>query len=70
MKNLTFSSHYARAILYGLEKSGGRADELLVAHGIDPAMIRPPKARVPTDQFIRLFRLAWRELVDKFMDIK
>lgn len=67
MKNLTFSSHYARAILHGLEKNGCAADALLAQKRIDPDVIRQPKARVPTDQFIRLFRLAWKELDDEFM---
>ncbi len=67
MKNLTFSSHYARSILHGLEKNGHAADDLLIRRGIDPDVIRQPKARVPTDQFIRLFRLAWKELDDEFM---
>ena len=35
MKNLTFSSHYARAVLYGLEKAGGYSDELLRNNGIE-----------------------------------
>ena len=54
MKNLTFSSHYARAVLYGLEKAGGYSDQLLRNNGIDPEFIHSPRARVPTEQFIRL----------------
>lgn len=67
MKNLTFSSHYARAVLHGLEKTGRPTDGLLRSKGIDPDVIRQPKARVPTDQFIRLFWLVWKELDDEFM---
>ncbi|GAA3572635.1 MULTISPECIES: AraC family transcriptional regulator [Marinobacter] len=67
MKNLTFSSHYARAIVYGLEKNGYNVQNLLTDRDIDLALIREPKARVPTKQFIRLFRLTWKELDDEFM---
>lgn len=67
MKNLTFSSHYARAILHGLEQSGHDVNALLASRDIDPELVREPKARVPTNQFIRLFRLTWRELDDEFM---
>lgn len=67
MKNLTFSSHYARAVLYGLEKADGYSDELLRNNGIDPEFIHSPRARVPTEQFIRLFRLVWGKLDDEFM---
>tara|TARA_Y100001936_G_C16083437_1_gene679725 strand:- start:587 stop:1627 length:1041 start_codon:yes stop_codon:yes gene_type:complete len=67
MKNLTFSSHYARAILWGLEQQGLDTDVLLQQRGIDPQLVRQPKARVPTDQFIRLFRLCWKVLDDEFM---
>ncbi len=67
MKHLTFSSHYARSILYGFEKTGVSANTLLARGGIDPEVIRQPKARVPTDQFIRLFRLVWKHMDDEFM---
>ncbi|SDX25785.1 AraC family transcriptional regulator [Marinobacter mobilis] len=67
MENLTFSSHYARAVLYGLEKQGLNVDTLLKTRDIDPELIREPKARVPREQFIRLFRLAWKVLDDEFM---
>ncbi|WP_148863527.1 AraC family transcriptional regulator [Marinobacter fonticola] len=67
MKNLTFSSHYARAALHGLEKQRGNCDALLRSRDIDPELIREPKARVPREQFIRLFRLVWKELDDEFM---
>ncbi|OEY66862.1 AraC family transcriptional regulator [Marinobacter sp. X15-166B] len=67
MKHLTFSSHYARAILYGLEQTGESVDPLLARGGIDAEVIRQPKARVPTDQFIRLFRLVWKHMDDEFM---
>ncbi len=67
MKNLTFSSHYARSILYGLEKTGRDIEPFLKHHEIEPELIHEPKARVPTDQFIRLFRLVWKELDDEFM---
>lgn len=67
MDNLTFSSHYARAVVYGLDRQLGNSDALLRSRDIDPALIREPRARVPVDQFVRLFRLAWRELDDEFM---
>ncbi|SFM11203.1 AraC family transcriptional regulator [Marinobacter zhejiangensis] len=67
MENLTFSSHYARAVLYGLEQHGLDTDTLLRRRDIDPELIREPKARVPREQFIRLFRLVWKELDDEFM---
>lgn len=67
MKHLTFSSHYARSVLYGLEKSGVPVDALLTSRKIDPLVIRQPRARVPTDQFMRLFRLAWKKMDDEFM---
>lgn len=67
MQNLTFSSHYARSALYGLQQQRGDCSALLRAHAIDPALIDEPLARVPTDQFIRLFRLIWKQLDDEFM---
>ncbi|WP_228160529.1 AraC family transcriptional regulator [Marinobacter bohaiensis] len=67
IKNLTFSPHYAQAALRGLEQVRGNCDALLRARGIDPDLIREPRARIPTDQFIRLFRLVWKELDDEFM---
>lgn len=67
MKNLTFSSHYARAALYGMERQRGNSDDLLRQRDIDPELIREPKARVPLEQFIRLFRLVWKTLDDEFM---
>ncbi len=67
MKNLTFSSHYARAVLYGLEKTGRDVDALLASRDIDPELVHEPKARVPTEQFIRLFRMTWKTLDDEFM---
>lgn len=67
MDNLTFSPHYARAALRGLEAAKGNCDALLRSRGIDPDLVREPRARIPTDQFIRLFRLVWKELDDEFM---
>lgn len=67
MQNLTFSSHYARAIVHGLRRAGRDPDACLQAWGIDPQLVHPPKARVPTAEFIRLFHMAWRELDDEFM---
>lgn len=67
MNNLTFSSHYARSVLYGLQQTDVPTDELLLLRGIDPEVIRQPRARVPTEQFIRLFRLVWSALDDEFM---
>ncbi len=67
MKNLTFSSHYARAVLHGPRTQGLDIDALLDQCQIDPDLISQPKARIRTGQFIRLFRLVWRELNDEFM---
>ncbi|MBA4502641.1 AraC family transcriptional regulator [Marinobacterium marinum] len=67
MKNLTFSSHYARAVLYGPMAQGLDIHALLAACQIDSDLIQQPKARIRTGQFIRLFRLVWRELNDEFM---
>lgn len=67
MKNLTFSSHYARAVVDGLNRQLGDSDGLLRRQNIDPDLIREPKARVPIDQFARLFRLVWSVLDDEFM---
>ncbi len=67
MKNLTFSSHYARAALYGLEQNQGDSSALLRSKNIDPRLIDEPLARIPTDQFVRLFRLIWKRLDDEFM---
>ncbi|MCK7553372.1 AraC family transcriptional regulator [Marinobacter goseongensis] len=67
MNHLTFSSHYARAILHGLEKKGLPTAELLRRSGIDGDFIGPPRARLPTEQFIRLFRMTWKVLDDEFM---
>ena len=67
MHNLTFSSHYARAVLHGLEERGLPIADLLHKNGIDPDFIYPPRARLPTEQFIRLFRMTWKVLDDEFM---
>ena len=67
MKSLTFSSHYARAALYGLEQQQGDCSALLHSRNIDPRLIREPLARIPADQFVRLFRLIWKQLDDEFM---
>ena len=67
MNNLTFSSHYARALLHGPRTQGLDINALLAECRIDPDLISQPKARIPTGQFIRLFRLIWRELNDEFM---
>lgn len=67
MNNLTFSSHYARALLHGPRTQGLDINTLLAECRIDPDLISQPKARIPTGQFIRLFRLIWRELNDEFM---
>ncbi len=67
MNHLTFSSHYARAILHGLEQKGLPTAQLLHRNGIDPDFIYPPRARLPTEQFIRLFRMTWKVLDDEFM---
>lgn len=67
MQNLTFSSHYARAVLFGLEQKKGDCSALLQAKNIDQNLIREPLARIPTDQFVRLFRLTWKALDDEFM---
>ncbi|MBV0933643.1 AraC family transcriptional regulator [Marinobacterium weihaiense] len=69
MKHLTFSSHYARAMLHGYKAQGHDDRTLLAACGIDPDLIRQPKARIGTGQFIRLFRSIWRELDDEFMGL-
>lgn len=69
MKNLTFSSHYARAILQGYRAQGGEVEQLLACCDIDPDLISQPKARLRTGQFIRLFRRIWRELDDEFMGL-
>ncbi|MBR9827126.1 MAG: AraC family transcriptional regulator [Oceanospirillales bacterium] len=69
MNNLTFSSHYARAMLQGYRTQGRNVDALLAACEIDPDVIRQPKARIGTGEFIRLFRLIWRELDDEFMGL-
>ena len=67
MKHLTFSSHYARAVVWGMTQRGLDCDSLLRERGIDPQLLHQPKARIPTDQFIRLFRLCWKVLDDEFM---
>lgn len=67
MKHLTFSSHYARAALYGLEQRRSDWRALLAARAIDYGLIREPLARIPTDQFVSLFRLVWGTLDDEFM---
>jgi len=69
MKNLTFSSHYARAILQGYRSQGRDVARLLARCEIDPDLISQPKARLRTGQFIRLFRRIWRELDDEFMGL-
>lgn len=69
MKNLTFSSHYARAILQGYQSQGRDVARLLARCEIDPNLISQPKARLRTGQFIRLFRRIWRELDDEFMGL-
>ncbi|WP_233243611.1 AraC family transcriptional regulator [Bacterioplanes sanyensis] len=65
--NLTFSSHYARAALYGLQQQRSDWRELLQQRGIDYGLIQEPLARIPTEQFVNLFRLVWRVLDDEFM---
>lgn len=67
MKNLTFSSHYARALLHGPQVQGHDTGALLAACNIDPDLIAQRKARISRDKFIRLFRIIWRELDDEFM---
>ncbi|SIQ16117.1 AraC family transcriptional regulator [Marinobacterium stanieri] len=67
MKNLTFSSHYARAMLHGPEVKGMDIAALLADCDIDSKVIAQPKARIRKGQFIRLFRAIWRELDDEFM---
>lgn len=67
MKHLTFSSHYARAALYGLQQNCSDWRQQLAERGIDCGLINEPLARIPADQFVRLFRLVWRQLDDEFM---
>ncbi len=69
MKNLTFSSHYARAMLQGYRAQGRDVERLLASCDIDPDLINQTKARLRTGQFIQLFRRIWRELDDEFMGL-
>lgn len=69
MKNLTFSSHYARAMLHGPQSKGMDIDALLADCELDTDVISQPKARIRKEQFIRLFRAIWRELDDEFMGL-
>ncbi|MBP0048324.1 AraC family transcriptional regulator [Marinobacterium sp. AK62] len=67
MENLTFSSHYARAMLHGAQSQGLDVPAILAECEIDPDLIAQPKARIRKEQFIQLFRVIWRELDDEFM---
>ncbi|MBS97380.1 MAG: AraC family transcriptional regulator [Oceanospirillaceae bacterium] len=69
MNNLTFSSHYARAVLQGYRAQGGDVEALLRCCDIPNDLIVQPKARLRTEQFIRLFRRVWHRLDDEFMGL-
>lgn len=66
MKNLTISSHYAKAIMSGAKKKGYDVSHFLKKSGIDEQLLEQPKARISTDKFIKLFKLTWKEMDDEF----
>ena len=67
MKNLTISSHYAKAIVKGAVNRGLNAASLLQQAGIDPELVEQPMARIHAEKFIDLYQLAWREMDDEFL---
>lgn len=66
-RNLTIASHYARAVLYGLQQRGVDVATLLARLGIRREILEGPMARIPARQLVQLFQVAWREMDDEFL---
>lgn len=67
MKNITISTAYAKAIVFGADRRGVDPEQLLIKSGIDPTLLSEPKARIGAEKFVLLYQHAWRDMDDEFL---
>ncbi|MGR3316079.1 MAG: AraC family transcriptional regulator [Roseovarius indicus] len=56
MKTLTLSNHYPRTLLDCLPNEPEHLREMLASVGLSPSLLREPKARVPIEAHVELYR--------------
>ncbi|MGJ7517401.1 AraC family transcriptional regulator [Pseudomonas baetica] len=67
MRERTIASHFARAVLRGVQRKGYDYSGLLQQLGISPELLDEPRARIAPEQFTQLIQALWLALDDEYL---